>query len=112
MLVDYALDVLRFEFIEAHRIGRDRMNQLALAIRKLSDSGEVPKHFNLTPLERMALKSIRDFLTLSPSILTALLQQTDGPKNWLTNPLVNDSIIAGVNVDGFGIKRTSKTKVE
>jgi hypothetical protein len=111
MLVDFALDVLRFEFIEAHRIGRDRMNQLALALRNLSDSGEVPERFNLTPLERMALKSIRDLIILSPSILTAHLQQADGPKNWLINPLMHDSVIAGDKVDGFGIKRTSKTKV-
>lgn len=59
------------------------MNQLAKAIRNLSDSEKDPELSNLTPLELMALKSIGNLVGMSPIDLATHLRQEDGPTEWL-----------------------------
>lgn len=64
------------------------MNQLAMAIRSLSDDGKDTEHSNLTPLELIVLRSISGMLKMAPVDLASYLKQEGEPTEWLIIPPV------------------------
>lgn len=62
------------------------MNQLAIAIRKLSEGRKDLESCNLTSSELTALKSIGNLIGMSSADLATHLQYEDDPTDWLINP--------------------------
>jgi hypothetical protein len=71
--------------------GTDTMNQLAMAIRNISNGGKDLERFNLTTSELIALKSIGNLIGLSSTDMDTYLQNNGDPTEWLINPLVHNS---------------------
>lgn len=63
------------------------MNQLAIAIRDLNESGKASNSSQLTALERKAVVSIEKLIKMTPKDLSQHLLFDDAPVEWLFTPV-------------------------
>ncbi len=65
------------------------MNQLAIAIRNLSDGGEDSKDFCLTPVELYVLRSFINIIKTPTTKFASSLKLEVNPTEWLIPPSYN-----------------------